>query len=298
MANNSLTAGFPTKTDEGSNSELWFYEDDSIGLKSSLRLRIKSTICSVKSQFQEISVFETAGMGRMLVLDGVIMLTEFDEFAYHEMISHVPLCVHPDPKKVLVIGGGDGGTVREVLKHPSVEEIHLCEIDKGVVDVSKEHLKFVASCLDDPRVRLYFQDGAAFIEQHPNEYDVIITDSSDPIGPASVLFHKKYFKAIYDSLKENGIAVQQCESIFYHTKFIKDVLSALPDIFPVVSYYYAMVPTYPSGMIGFTFCSKKHMPENIDEEKGRALKDIKYYTPSVHRSAFCLPRFAEDLMRK
>lgn len=286
-------SGFPQLT-KRPDMNLWFEENDGIGLESSLRIRIKSTLCHFKSDFQEIAVLETAGMGKMLVLDGIIMLTEFDEFAYHEMIAHVPLCVHPHPRRVLVIGGGDGGTVREVLKHPLVEEVHLCEIDKKVVEVSKKYLPFVASRLDDPRVTIFYEDGAQFVAHRQHTYDVIITDSSDPIGPATVLFQKKYFQNIHNILRDEGIAVNQCESFYYHSDFIRKIFQFLPDIYKETSYYYTLVPTYPSGTIGFNFCSKKHGPEDIDLKHYKALTDLRYYTPSIHHASFCLPRFMKS----
>ncbi len=173
--------------------DLWFRDSPDLGRGCALSIRIRDVLCHYNSRFQEIAVFETDQMGRMLVLDDVTMLTEFDEFAYHEMIAHVPMMTHPNPSRVLVIGGGDGGTIREVLKHPGVSEVHLCEIDEEVVVACRKFLPSLASGFDDPRVRCFYEDGAVFVRNHPESYDVIIVDSTDPGGarpgplPAPVL---------------------------------------------------------------------------------------------------------------
>jgi spermidine synthase len=229
----------------------------------------------------------------MLVIDGVTMLTEFDEFAYHEMISHVPLLVHPRPSRVLVIGGGDGGVVREVLKHREVESVHLCEIDEEVVNVCREYLPSQASSLDDPRVKIFCEDGAKFAANHPGSYEVIIVDSTDPFGPGQVLFQKPFFLSVKKALTRQGIAVTQCESIYLHRQVIEGVFSFARKIYPVTGYYFTVVPTYPSGLIGFSFCSLGRDPiKDIGEDRAKRLKNLRYYSPGIHRGAFALPRFA------
>jgi spermidine synthase len=280
---------------QGAEMDLWFEEKFGLELAANRRIKIKRTLWGGKSPFQQIEVLETKGLGRMLVLDGIIMLTEFDEFAYHEMIVHVPLMTHPSPKDVLVIGGGDGGTVREVLKHPSVERVHLCEIDRRVVEVCKEHLPSLASVLDDPRVVCFFEDGANFIAMRKNAYDVIIVDSSDPVGPAQVLFREPFYRDLYASAREDGIVVAQGESFHYHTGLIAQVLDFALKIFPICGYYYTLVPTYPSGLIGFTFCSKHCSPlETIDLKRAALLDNLRYYSPDVHKAAFVLPEFVKQ----
>ena len=288
---------FPSYVLEDTETDLWFEEKLSKTTKSTLRIKIKNMLWSEKSDFQNIAVFETERLGRMLVLDGIIMLTEFDEFAYHEMIAHVPLLTHPDPKSVLVIGGGDGGTVREIVKHPGVEHVHLCEIDRRVVEVSREFLPRLSEGLDDPRVGCFFEDGAALAAERKNSYDVIIVDSSDPIGPAEVLFKEKFYRDMHDALRDGGIVVTQCESFYYHTGFIAGIMDFVRSIFPVYGYYSTNVPTYPSGVIGFAFCSKKHHPtRSYDKTRAAALPNLKYYSPEMHRSAFVLPRFVNSQM--
>ena len=274
---------------------LWFEEKFGLEFGANRRIKIARTLYGEKSPFQNIEVLETKGFGRMLVLDGIIMLTEFDEFAYHEMIVHVPLMTHPHPRDVLIIGGGDGGTVREILKHPSVERVHLCEIDKQVVEVCREYLPSLASELGNPRVTCFFEDGADFVALRKNAYDVIIIDSSDPVGPAQVLFKEPFYRNLYACAKEDGIVVAQGESFHYHTDLIAEILKFALKIFPKCGYYYTLVPTYPSGLIGFTFCSKRYDPLcEVDTARATFLKNIRYYSPSVHRAAFVLPEFVKQ----
>ncbi len=277
--------------------DLWFHDSPEFAYGCRLSIKIKDVLCHYESDFQEIAVFETERLGRMLVLDNITMLTEFDEAAYHEMIVHVPLLVHPKPSRVLVIGGGDGGTVREIVKHPHVEQVDVCEIDEEVVKACRKYLPSLASSFDDPRVRLHYEDGAAFVAAHRDAYDVIIVDSTDPVGPGQILFQKPFYEDMKAGLREEGIAVTQCESMYFHGEVIRGVHGFARELFPRIGYYYTLVPTYPSGIIGFMFCSRRHDPlENVAEERAAQLKDLKYYTPALHRAAFTLPRFGEDLL--
>jgi spermidine synthase len=275
----------------------WFQDSIEFVPGCTLNVKIKDFLCRTRSKFQDIWVVETEGLGRMLVIDGVTMLTEFDEFAYHEMISHVPLLVHPKPSRVLVIGGGDGGVVREVLKHPEVESVHLCEIDEEVVNVCRKYLPSQAGSLGDPRVKIFYEDGAKFAVNHPKSYEVIIVDSTDPFGPGQVLFQRPFFLSVKKALTHQGIAVTQCESIYLHRPVIEGVFSFARKLFPVTSYYVTIVPTYPSGMIGFSFCSLDWDPlRDIAEARAKRLKNLRYYSPEIHRGAFALPRFAEGFI--
>ncbi len=279
-------------------TELWFNDSIEFGHGCRISIRIKDVLCHYRSKYQEIAIFETEKLGRMLVLDGITMLTEFDEFAYHEMIVHVPLLVHPNPAQVLVIGGGDGGTVRELLKHPEVQEIHVCELDEEVVKACRKYLPSLASSFDDPKVKFFYQDGARFVNEHPESYDIIIVDSTDPIGPGQILFQRKFYEDMKSALKPEGIAVTQCESIYLHKHVISGVASFARELYPKLGYYLSMVPAYPSGVIGFFFCSLKYDPvEDLSEERAQKLPGLKYYTTSLHRAAFTLPRFAEELLR-
>lgn len=272
----------------------WVTDQFEIEKGRAITLKTAKTLLSKKTKFQQLDMYETTAFGRLFVLDGVFMTAEKDEHCYHEMIVHVPMMVHPHPKKVLVIGGGDGGTVREVLKHEAVEEVHLCEIDREVIEACKEFLPSISCKLDDPKVTILFEDGAAFVKKNKNTYDIIIVDSSDPIGPAKILFEKPFYQDVHDALKDDGIAVAQCESFFFHGDLIKDVLATNKSLYPIVEYYYTLVPTYPSGMIGFSFCSKKYKPKDIFNKP--APKDLKYYTPEVHHASFCLPMFTREFV--
>ena len=278
--------------------ELWFHDSIEFGHGCRVSIRIKNVLCFYRSKYQEIAVFETEKLGRMLVLDGITMLTEFDEFAYHEMIAHVPLLVHPNPANVLVIGGGDGGTVREIIKHPEVKSVQVCELDEEVVKVCRQYLPSLASSFDDPRVNILYEDGAKFVEDNPDTYDVIIVDSTDPIGPGQVLFQRKFYEDMKKSLKPDGIAVTQCECLFLHQHVISAVGSFAKEIYPKAKYYLTNVPTYPSGLIGFMFCSNKYDPiEDLSEERASRLPSLKYYSPRLHRASFVLPKFGEELFQ-
>ena len=280
-------------------SHLWFDEILEFEAGRTLRIKIRNLIEKFESKYQSIEIYETKPFGRMLVLDGVIMCTEWDEHAYHEMITHVPMCVHPRAENVLVIGGGDGGTIREVLRHDGVRKVDLCEIDPDVVRLSIKHLPTMACSFNDPRVTVYNEDGARFVRERRQGYDIIIVDSSDPIGPAEVLFSEEFYMAMKDSLREDGIAVTQSESFYYHGDIVDRLTGFAKRHYAVPAYYFTVVPTYPSGIIGFTFCSKKYHPLNdFNEERARALLPrLKYYNPDIHRGSFALPTFIKERVR-
>ncbi len=270
----------------------WFIEELEMDLGRSIQIKYKTILESVKSEFQQIDVYDTLPFGKMLVHDEVIMLTEFDEAHYHEMIAHVAMNSHPNPENVLVIGGGDGGTLREALKHPEVKAGHLCEIDDKVVEVCKRHFPNISGSFDDPRTECFFEDGAEFIKKRKNFYHIILVDSSDPIGPAEVLFKEEFYKNMKEALTDDGIIVTQSESFMYHRAVIKNIAEFSKKLFPIYRYYYTMVPTYPSGLIGFSYCSKKYDPiKDFREEKLEQLKNLKYYSKEIHHSAFKLPAF-------
>lgn len=255
-------------------------------------IAIRNILEERQSKFQKIEVFDTVPFGKMLVHDGVIMLTQYDNFAYHEMIVHVPMMAHPNPKRVLVVGGGDGGTLKEVLKHSSVEEAVLCEIDGDVIDVARKHFPELAQSFDDPRATVVVDDAAEYIKNKKGYFDVICVDSSDPIGPAEVLFRKAFYQSLHEALADDGIAVTQSESMYYHRDLIAQLYEQNKPIFAHASYYYALVPTYPSGTIGFSFCSKKYTAdENLDVKRFEALNNLQYYTLDIHKASFKLPAF-------
>jgi len=272
------------------NMDLWFTEKQSSNL--SLGLRIARTLHSEETEFQGMDVIETLQYGNMLVLDGCVMTTDADEFVYHEMLSHVPMHTHPNPKKVLVVGGGDGGVIREIIKHPSVEKAVLAEIDGRVIEVSKQYFPHIASGLSDARVDVQVADGIKHVQEHPGEYDVILIDSTDPIGPAVGLFAKDFYQSVFNALKDDGIFVAQTESPFANKDLIKQVQADVASIFPHTYLYLAHIPTYPTGMWSFTMGSKKHNPLNASPCR---IADTKYYTTELHKGSFALPRFVQEL---
>jgi len=259
--------------------------------------KVSETLHFSQSEFQEISIVTTEALGRMLLLDGMIMTTERDEFIYHELITHIPLLAHPAPKKVLVIGGGDGGTIREVLKHPSVEKAVLCEIDGDVIDVCKKYLPTIAGKLDDPRVEIVVRDGAAYIAEHKNEFDAILIDSTDPIGPGEKLFTKEFYEGIKAALTENGVMACQSESPVAVPDECRRINSLLRSVFPYVQTYAACVPTYPSGQWSWTFCSKGIRPlDSINEDVAMTIAaQARYYNREVHQAVFALPNYMREI---
>jgi spermidine synthase / saccharopine dehydrogenase (NADP+, L-glutamate-forming) len=210
-------------------------------------------------------------------------------FSYQEMIAHLPLASHPNPKRVLVIGGGDGGVVREVLKHDTVEEVVLCDIDEAVVRVSKQYLPHMSSLLSSPKVMVYIGDGFKFLADNQSTYDVIITDSSDPVGPAESLFQKPYFQLLHDALTPGGHISTQGECLWLHLPLISELRNTTKSLFPVAEYAFTTIPTYPSGQIGFAICSKE--PGRNMREPLRKVTGTRYYNEEVHRAAFVLPEF-------
>ncbi|MDN5277499.1 MAG: spermidine synthase [Clostridiales bacterium] len=273
--------------------ELWYTEKQTPNV--GITCKTISTLVVEKTNYQELAIIDTVEYGRMLVLDGMVQTTVKDEFVYHEMITHIPLFTHPNPKTVAVIGGGDGGTVREALKHPSVEKVYLVEIDERVVENSKRYLPEISCGLSDPRCEVLFQDGIEFIAQHENSFDVVLVDSTEPIGPATGLFSKDFYSSIYRALKEDGLFVAQTESPFFNAELIRSVYASIKQIFPVTRLYLASIPTYPSGLWSFTLGSKRYDPLEVDEENILDI-DTKYYSPEIHKSAFKLPRFVKNLL--
>lgn len=258
-----------------------------------MSLQVEEVLFQAKSEFQDVLVFRSTSFGNVLVLDGAIQITERDEFSYQEMIAHLPLHAHPNPKKVLVIGGGDGGVLREIARHPQVEEIHICEIDQMVIDVSKKFLPGVACGFDDPRVRVHIYDGFKFLDEHANEFDVIITDSSDPEGPAEALFQVDFFRKCHGALRENGILCTQGECVWLHLDLLQKMSSFIGTVFAKVQYAWTSIPTYPSGTIGFWVCSKGGFScrRPIRELPPLQQSQLRYYTPEIHEAAFALPAF-------
>ena len=260
-----------------------------------MRFRVNKVLFSARSPYQQVEIVETAGLGRMLLNDGLVMISEKDEFIYHEMISHVPLTVHPDPQRVLVIGGGDGGTVREVLRHPSVKSCKLVEIDRMVVDACKEFIPQTSACLDDPRVTVCIEDGVKFVAETDERFDVVLVDSTDPIGPAAPLFGEAFYSNVRRVLSEQGLVVSQAESPYCELPTQASLLGILHKLFPCCHIYNYCNMTYPAGLWSFSFVSKGLCPlANLSVERSRALAEgCRYYSEHVHRAAFALPAFMQ-----
>ena len=278
--------------------DLWFSEKHTPNVKFSIR--VDRQLYSGQSDFQRIDVFESPEFGRILVLDGYLMLTEKDEFIYHEMIVHTPLAVHPHVKNVLVIGAGDGGAVRELTRYPEIGRIDLAEIDGQVIEVCKKFLPQTSCKMDDPRVHIYVEDGLKFVRRHADEYDLIIVDSTDPFGPGEGLFTKEFYGNCYKALKEDGIMVNQHESPFYEQDALamQRAHKRIIESFPFSRIYQAHIPTYPSGHWLFGFSTKKYHPlKDLDEARwnARGLK-CRYYTTTLHRGAFYLPAYVEEML--
>ncbi|XP_013115910.1 spermidine synthase [Stomoxys calcitrans] len=261
-------------------------------------LKVKNILHQEKSKYQNIQIFETETYGTCLALDGIIQCTLRDEFSYQEMISFLPLCSHPNPEKVLIVGGGDGGVAREVVKHPNVKEVHQVEIDERVVELSKTFLPEMASGFKSPKMKLIIGDGFDFMKTHKNEFDVIITDSSDPVGPAVSLFNESYFDLMKTSLRDGGIICSQGGSFWLDCTHVKKIVAGCQKHFPNVSFAVTSIPSYPCGHIGFVIGSlnrntdlrkpaKIFSSETIDEI------GLKYYSSEIHTAAFALPRWVQ-----
>ncbi|KAJ8296733.1 Saccharopine dehydrogenase [NADP(+), L-glutamate-forming] [Rhodotorula toruloides] len=274
----------------------WFREISEQWPGQAMTLRVKKVLHTEKSLYQDVLVFESTDHGNVLVLDGAIQCVERDEFSYQEMIAHLPLASHPNPEKVLVIGGGDGGVLREVLKHPNVKSATLCDIDEAVPRVSKQFLPHMAAGFNDPRVTVFIGDGFKFLDDKKNEFDVIITDSSDPVGPANSLFQKPYFQLLKESLREGGTISTQGECVWLHLPLINDLMSMSRTLFPKAEFGWTSIPTYPSGTIGFvvaTLDGKRDLRTPL-----RDIQGCRYWSKAIHRQAFTLPAFAQAVVDK
>ena len=259
----------------------------------SVYLECNGILHSSRSSFQKIEVVESLDFGRMLVLDGVINLTERDEFVYHEMLAHVPLFSHPDPLKILIVGGGDGGTVREVLKHEGINRIQLVEIDREVIAVSKRYFPSLSSSLDHPKVNLLLMDAVQYVRDIKEKFDIILIDSTDPVIEQSEgLFSVPFYRDCLNALTEQGILASQVGDIFFETALVLDVFNKLKEVFPIVRIYLAPIPSYTLVPYSFAFCSKTIHPE-MGLGLSRFPKSIqtRYYNAQIHQAAFALPEY-------
>ncbi|WP_047394707.1 polyamine aminopropyltransferase [Cetobacterium sp. ZOR0034] len=281
--------------------DLWFTEKWSENTKFSIK--VKEHLYSEETPFQKIDFFTSDEYGRFFTLDGMIMITEKDEFIYHEMIAHVPMCTNLNIKRVLVIGGGDGGTVRELTRYNSIEKIDMVEIDERVVRLSQKYLPFTSDRLEDERVTLIFDDGLKFVEECESEaYDLILVDSTDPISVGEGLFTTEFYKNCFRVLKEDGILVNQHESPYYerYATEMKKAHEKIKNIFPIAKVYQFHQPTYASGHWLFGFASKKYDPvSDCNESAWNALGlETNYYNTDIQRAAFALPNYVKKQLEK
>lgn len=273
---------------------VWFTEYQNQDLI--IGCRMSQVLHHERTPFQEIMVVDTMLLGKMLILDDVIQTSVGDEFVYHEMITHVGLNTLPNPRKVLVVGGGDGGAVREVLRHKSIEKVVHCEIDQGVINAAQKFLPEITYDINDPRVELIIGDGIKHVKENKNTYDMIIIDSTDPVGPAVGLFSAEFYQNVHDALTEDGLFVAQTESPFFDRDFVKRIFNDVKNIFPMARIFLGNVPTYPGGLWTFTMGTKKHDPMKVDITKIPEM-ETKFYSPEIHRNSFLLPPFCKELIK-
>lgn len=292
---------FDKKLKEEFGLELWYTEKHTQNVHFSIK--VSRQLYSARSPYQQIDFFQSEEFGTFFTLDGLMMVTEKDEFMYHDMITHVPMAVRPDAKHALVIGGGDGGTVRELTRYPSLETIDMVDIDEMVVRACQKYLPLTASMLDkDPRISLYFEDGIAFIEKAEKKYDIILVDSTDPIGPGEGLFTMDFYRNCFEHLSDNGILVNQHESPYYERdlRAMQKAHQKMKTIFPVSRVYQFHIPTYPSGHWLFGFASKRLDPiRDAQFDAWRKLGlNTRYYNPALHVGCFALPTYVQQLLNE
>ena len=271
----------------------WFSERHENILKTSFKYQKK--LFDKNSKYQNVKVIKTKGFGNMLINDNIVMTSERDEYIYHEMIAHVPLFTHPKPKEVLIIGGGDGGTAREVLKHKTLKQCLMVEIDELVITACKKHLQQTACAFNHPKLTLKIEDGAQFVKTTKKQFDVVIVDSSDNMGPSSVLFGRSFYKAVHKILKKDGLMVAQAESPFYKLSNQKQLLKICKGFFKKAGFYNYSNLTYPTGVWSFLFASKN--PHPLKDFKSRRVKtskiDFRYYNQEIHKASFAKPEFVK-----
>jgi spermidine synthase len=261
----------------------------------------KAQVLHLQSTDQQvIEVFENRLLGHVMTIDGIVQTTEKDEFIYHEMLTHVPLFAHPNPKKVLIIGGGDGGILREVLKHKTVEQVTLVEIDQEVINIAKTYFPNHSNgAFDDPRARIIIDDGVKFVNETSEKFDVVISDSTDPYGAAESLFGSDFYTAIRNCLSEKGVFVAQNGVPFYQIDELKDTAERFAPLFNSRTFFTAAVPTYVGGIMAFAWGSntpsllKVSLEELIASYEESGI-ETRYYTPEMHLASFALPKYLLD----
>lgn len=272
-------------------TDLWFTEYQTPDMR--LGLRISDILLNVQTPYQHLLVVKTEQYGNLMALDGAIMITDRDEFTYHEMMSHLALCSHPKPKRVLVVGGGDGGIVRELVRYDVLEKVTLVDIDEQVIEASRKFFPSVSSALDNPKVEVRPMDALVYIKDHQDEFDVIIVDSTDPVDFAAGLFEEAFFRDVHRALREDGMVVSQTESPMGHPDILRTAYREMRKVFPVVELCWGIMPTYPTGSWTYTLASKVH-----DPRKPLRLppEGTKYYSSKIHEACFVLPPFLEKIL--
>lgn len=279
--------------------EFWFSEHHTENVKISLK--VDKQVYSEENEYYRIDVFDSYEFGRFIAIDGYIVTTEKDMFIYHEMLSHIPMAVHPNPQNILVFGAGDGGVIGELLKYPEVEHIDVVEVNEGVINVCRQYFPKTAKSLDDPRVEIHSDNVLRFIRHIVDKYDVIIVDSAGFYGPGESLLTREFYGSCYKALKEDGIMVNQHQSTFYEddSRETQKAHKRIWESFPLSKVYQAHIPSYPAGYWLFGFASKKYHPVTdlrANEWNARGLK-TQYYTTNLHRGCFALPAYVENMLR-
>ena len=272
----------------------WFAEKDPFS-PINYRYAIDRVLHQRRSPIQEIKVLEHSVFGRILVLDDVVQLTERDEFFYHEMLAHVPLHSHPRPERVLVIGGGDGGTLREALRHPTVRSGTLVDIDNEVTEVCREYFPSLTACLSDPRVTIAPNDGAVFIAETREKFDAVLIDAPDPVGPARTLTTPEFFGNVRRALTERGILAMQTESLHFHIDFVRRIQGTLASVFPWVGLYFVPLATYAGNFWTISIASNRPLPQ---EPLRPPVAQTHYYCEDVHRRCWVPPQVVDGLARR
>jgi len=280
----------------GSYQDGWFTQEDFGAVR--LSLHASELLHDERTPYQHIAIYDTAYFGRVLTLDGTVMLTERDEFAYHEMIAHVPLCTLPEPRDVLIIGGGDCGTLREVLRHPGIERVVQCEIDECVTRACRRHLPWVDGAIRDPRAELVFADGTRYVGDHERSFDLVIVDSTDPRDLAIGLYLEEFYALVCRALKPGGVMTAQAETPFWAASMVRAMYEQIRGAFRYATGYLAWIPTYSSGCWNLAYASngrteRDHFAADRAEEVTRSSR---YYNARVHAASFALPNFARDVI--
>jgi spermidine synthase len=280
----------------GNESALWM--QDLVNGLAGMTYKVKHCVHCEASPFQKIEVFETYTFGRILMLAGAVVLTEHDEYIYNEMIAHPALLMHPRPAHVCVIGGGDGGATREVLKHPTVESVTIVEIDELVVHTTRNHFPALATAFDDERTHLVIEDGRRYLEKTQEQFDIIIVDSYDPGGPVQSIISEPFFPLVSDRLGEGGIAVFQSDSPLLRAEHIRHTLRSVSPLFGQFKPYLCAMPSFPEGLCSFVVASKPSGGlETFAQERYLTIAEAcRYYNQEVHAGAFLLPRGVRDIV--